>query len=82
LHAKLKASILPVSPQLSLAFPEHLEYRGVRLSLVHPLFHTKFDWYICLLYLTHPWSKKGVGSAQKTQVGPCIPVGVSAATKG
>jgi hypothetical protein len=46
--------------------------KGVRLSLVHPLFHTKD---ILALSDAHNWSERGVRLAQKTQVGTCTPVG-------
>ena len=55
-----------------------LQRQRCSVSLVHPLFHTKYsaDTKDILFYLTRALSEKGVRLAQKMQVGQCIPVGI------
>ena len=52
--------------------------KGVRLSLVHPLPHTKIRLALKIhyIYLTLVCSEQGVRLAQQMQVGPCMPVGI------
>jgi hypothetical protein len=57
--------------------PTSAASRGVRSSLVHPVFHTiiRLALELRCIYLALDWGERGVRSAQKMRVGPCIPVG-------